>query len=201
MKLFRSILLVLLLQFLVGNSIAQRAERAVHYSVALQLEWYKTWVFSNRSINPSLRVIRDAELLDVGLLLGFRHRAYGDLWSSELGTLPTNLISDREAGGQFASPLGDALVAFQTSRFFQTYYHVYLGSSVLHLKRFHLDISVSPGIQYGDIVIPISRESVHFVNNRPTSEKYHLYTLAYKRYLAYGICSVEIFQSILAINL
>ncbi len=159
------------------------------YSVGLQMNLYKGYVFNDFAVSPALRIVRHTSIIDVGLVGGFRHRAHGHEWINALGLveLPNNLLDAKETEGQFNDPGGNIELTYHTSRFFQTYAHLYLGKSLWRYRGLSVQVNVSPGIEYADYVAPISLETVNFINDRPTADKYELYEIAYKRFLAYGV--------------
>ncbi len=137
--------------------------------------------------SPELSLIRHGSVLDVGLIGGYRHLAYGSKFSDPFGkVLPDNLIDAQDSGGQTTYPEGDRVRGFFTSRFYQSYFHLYIERTFYFNKRFNAWLGLAPGVEYFDDVKPIQAETVHFVNDRPTADQFYLYTTSYKRIVAYG---------------
>ncbi len=184
MKRSAIIIFFLALFALQGSAQTEDTTTRYQYSVGLQLGAWKGYVFDDFSFSPSLQVEWNNRFLDIGLIGGFRYRAHGDEWYDNA---PDNLHEASERPGQYNNPAGDMALTYRTSRFFQSYLHLYLNKTVLSLGSFDLNLGLSPGFEYADHIAPISAETVHFENGRPEGGQYVLYEVAYKRFLAFGV--------------
>lgn len=165
-----------------------------HNTIRLSVGRYYAALLDSRNFYGAGAYTRKLGKFEVGAQAGFRYEAYhfvhivrGDETVNVIGK--SDGFKTQYPFGHvvfLTTDIGDIHPEFKATRYFQTFFHLFLERNFKLFDNFYASLALGPSIEYGDIVFPAHVQDALISGPYGEDLEVRLYDFLLHRYIAFG---------------